>query len=152
MGSVSSPNPGVADLLQIFSNAGSPTLSSVLSSPQVQSALQKAPPADLVQLSDQALQLQEVNGLFGSSNPSQTAGLFSTASPSSSSAALDNLFTSLFSSSPGSTTSSTPASIPSSPADQLAIDLSESQSEQTQAFLGTETPAGASGTLLNVLA
>jgi hypothetical protein len=148
MGSVSSANPGVADLLQILSNAGSPALSSTLSSSPVQSALQNASPADLVQLSDQALQLQVANDLFGTPDPTQTDGLFSDSSSSSSSATLDNLLSSLYSSTPGSTTANTPTSA----ADQLAIYQGELQSEQTQALFGTNTTAGTSGTLLNVLA
>jgi hypothetical protein len=151
MGSVTSPNPGVADLLQILSTAGSPSLSSVLSSSSVQSALTNASPADLVQLSDQALQLQVANGLFGSPDPSQTAGLFSGASPYNPSTILDNLLTSLYSPSSGSTTAGTPTSPASSTANQLAIYQSELQSEQAQALLGTDTTAGTSGTL-NLLA
>jgi hypothetical protein len=38
----------------------------------VQSALQNASPADLVQLSEQTLLLQQVAGLFGDANASQT--------------------------------------------------------------------------------
>jgi hypothetical protein len=147
MGSVTSPNPGVADLLQVLSRAGSPSLSSALSSPSVQSALQNASPADLVQLSDQALKLQVANDLFGSPDPSQTSGLFSDSSSSSSSATLDNLLTSLYSSSPGSTAAGTPTST----ANQLAIYQSESQSQQAQALFGTATTAATSGTLVNVL-
>jgi hypothetical protein len=149
MGTVASVNPGVTDLLQILSNSGSSSLSSTLSSPQIQSALQNASPGDLVQLSNQALQLQEVNSLFGGSDPSQTSGLFSTSSPSSSSATLDNLLSALYSSSPGSTSSSSPAS---SLASQVATYQSELQVEQAQALLGTGASDGASGTLLNVLA
>ncbi len=69
MSTVSSTSNGISDLMQIFSNAATPAISSLLSSSQVQSALAKAPPADLVRLSDQALQLQEVDGLFGGTNP-----------------------------------------------------------------------------------
>jgi hypothetical protein len=58
-------NPGLADVLSILSNSASPALSSLLSSSKVQSALQNASPADLVELSDQALQLQTVDSLFG---------------------------------------------------------------------------------------
>jgi hypothetical protein len=141
MGTVASVNPGVADLLQILSNSGSSSLSSTLSSSRIQSALQDSSPGDLVQLSDQALQLQVASGLFGSLDPPQTAGLFSTAANPSSSATLDNLLASLSSSSPGSTPL----------ADQLAIYRGELQAEQTQALLGTGTTDGTSGTLLNVL-
>lgn len=66
MSSVSSTNPGLSDLLQTLTNSGSSVLSTVLSAPGVESALEQAPPADLVALSDQALQLQVVGALFGS--------------------------------------------------------------------------------------
>ena len=66
-------NPGIADLSQLLSSTGSASISSALSSPKVQSALQTAPPGDIVQLSRQAVQLQEVSGLFGNSGSSQTA-------------------------------------------------------------------------------
>jgi hypothetical protein len=60
-----STNPGLADLLQNLANTGSSALASALSSPSVQAALEQASPGDLVQLSDQALQLQVVGSLFG---------------------------------------------------------------------------------------
>ena len=61
MGSVSSTNPGVADLLQTLSKVGSP----LASSSKDVSALEKASPADLVQLSTAAMQLENVDTLFG---------------------------------------------------------------------------------------
>ena len=72
MSSINSVNSGVGDLLQTFSS-GSTSLSQALSAPGVQSALQNAPAADLVQLSQQALQLQQVGGLFGNSDISQAS-------------------------------------------------------------------------------
>ncbi len=66
MGSVSSINAGVSDLLQIFSNFGAP----ILSSPAVVSALEAASPADIVQLSVAATQLEGVNAMFGISDDS----------------------------------------------------------------------------------
>jgi hypothetical protein len=65
MGSVSSTNPGVADLLQILSGSGSTT--------GVQTALQSASAGDIVQLSQEALQLQVASGLFGTSQSAETA-------------------------------------------------------------------------------
>jgi hypothetical protein len=56
--------------MQLVSSAATPALSSLLSSSKLQSALAKAPPADIAQLSDQAMQLQEVDGLFAASAPS----------------------------------------------------------------------------------
>jgi len=64
MGSVSSLNPGVADLLQTLSNVNSP----VLSSPAVVSALENAPTSDIVQLSQSASQLENMDMLFGLPN------------------------------------------------------------------------------------
>jgi hypothetical protein len=89
--STSATSTGIADLMQMFSSAATPALSSLLSSSTVQSALGKASPADLVQLSDQALQLQEVDGLFSSTAPTQTE---------TSGMAMQNLLTSIYS--PGS--------------------------------------------------
>lgn len=72
MSSVTSVNPAVSDLLQTFSSDAPASLSTALSAPAVQSALQNASPADLLQLSVQALQLQQVAGLFGNLDASQT--------------------------------------------------------------------------------
>jgi hypothetical protein len=148
MSTVTSVNPGVAYLLQIFSNAGSPSLTSALSSSEVQSALQGASPADIAQLSDQALQLHVANDLFASADPSKTEGLFSAASPSSSSLALENLLTNLYS--PTSVTS--PPSPAPSLADQIATYQGNLQAEQLQAFFGVNPTSGTLGTQLDVLA
>jgi len=61
-------NPGLSDLIQELTDSGSTALASTLSSPTVQSAIEQASPVDLVQLSDEALQLQVVGSLFGTSN------------------------------------------------------------------------------------
>jgi len=75
MNPVGSDSAGIADLLKTFSGTGasasSSALSSALASTQVQTDLQSAAPGDIVQLSEQAVQLQQVAGLFGS--PDQTA-------------------------------------------------------------------------------
>lgn len=55
------------------------TLFSALSAPKVQAALQNASSGDLVHLSDEALQLQETNGLFG--NPGTADPLTSALNP-----------------------------------------------------------------------
>jgi hypothetical protein len=65
-------NTGITDLMQMLSSAAPPALSSLMSSSTMQAALGKESPADLVQLSEQAMQLQEVDGLFGGSAPSTT--------------------------------------------------------------------------------
>ncbi|HTS77460.1 MAG TPA: hypothetical protein VMG40_14710 [Bryobacteraceae bacterium] len=72
MSSVGSTSSVLSSLLQTLST-DSPVLSSALSSPNVQSALEKASPADIVQLSDAAVQLQEANLLFGSADQSGSA-------------------------------------------------------------------------------
>ncbi|MEI9971273.1 MAG: hypothetical protein WDO73_04025 [Ignavibacteriota bacterium] len=55
-------NPGVADLLQTLTKINSP----VMNSPAVVAALKDAPAADIVHLSEQATQLQNVQAMFGS--------------------------------------------------------------------------------------
>jgi hypothetical protein len=74
MTSVSANPSGVADLLQTFSGTGasanSSALASTLSSTTTQTALQNASPGDIVQLSEQAVQLQQAGALFGSSEGS----------------------------------------------------------------------------------
>jgi hypothetical protein len=72
MTSVSADPSGVADLLQVFSGTGASASSSAISSTKVQTALQSASPGDIVQLSDVAVQLQQVSGLFASSEQSPT--------------------------------------------------------------------------------
>jgi hypothetical protein len=62
MSSVASANPGLTTLIQSLTQIGSP----LASSPQVVSALQKASPGDIAQLSSEAIQLQGVSALFGS--------------------------------------------------------------------------------------
>src|SRR5579864_1255638 len=99
MSSVSSASSALSNLLQTLS-AESPQLSSFLSTPKMQSVLEKASPGDLVQLSDQALQLQQVGLLFGNSDSTQSTGdsLFSMLSPGSSNAEPDPIIQALESS------------------------------------------------------
>jgi hypothetical protein len=99
MGSTNSVNPGVADVLQILSGAGAASISSVLSSTSVQSALESASLGDIVQLSQQALQLQEAGTLFGIPGASQTAVNSSTAATAAETAASEEV-SALFGSSP----------------------------------------------------
>jgi hypothetical protein len=72
--SVSSTS-GLVNLMQMLTNGAPPAVSSVLASQNVQAALAKASPTDIVQLSDQAMQLQMADGLFGGSNTSSQASL-----------------------------------------------------------------------------
>jgi hypothetical protein len=127
MDSVSAVNPGVTSLLQTLSQLNSP----ILSSSGMATALQNASPSDVVQLSAAALQLQNVDAIFG----------VSTSSNSDMSSALANL-ASLQPSSNSQPPSSTVLST-ASPADQLA---------NYQGLFGAATSTGLSGSSLNVLA
>jgi hypothetical protein len=160
MDSVTATNgSGMADLIQLLSSSGSPLLSSGLSSSQIQSTLQNASPSDIVQLSDEALQLQVAESLFGSPDTSQTTSLFSDSSSSSSSTILANLLATLSAGSAATTSnasedSSSSASSPStsSVADQIASYQTQLQAEQMQTLFGTASTTGVSGTSLNVFA
>jgi hypothetical protein len=80
MGSVNSTSSILSNVLQSLATE-SPQLSSILSTPKVQSALENASPGDLVELSDQALQLQQTGVLFGNLDGTQSTGLNSTSDP-----------------------------------------------------------------------
>ena len=135
MGSVASANTaatnnGLSDLLQTLTNDNSPLLST-LSSPNVEQALEKAPASDIVQISDEALQLQTTEALFGISNTSSSSA--------------DNLFSALgaVGSSATSTASGSSLDPGSSLADQLAAYQGNMQTQETQALFGltpTTTP------------
>jgi len=141
MGSISSVNPGISNLLQTLSNVDSPALSS----PSVLSALQKASPSDVVQLSTAALQLENVDAMFGVPNPSS----------SSSTSALNSLMASL-EAPPTSTPAATNTPVPSaaastaSPAEQAASYQANLQQSETQTLFGL-VPTGASGSLFDTL-
>jgi len=146
MGTVASTNPAtnsagssnndLSELLQTLTNENSPLLST-LSSPNVQAALEKAPTSDIVEISEQAQQLQSVDELFGISNSSATAN--------------ESLFSALASadSSAGSTTGAAPSN--QSLADQLAAYQSNAQTQEAQTLLGTTPSSTASNPLLDVL-
>jgi hypothetical protein len=96
MSSISSVSSAssIANLMQMLKSVAPPAVSSLLASNNMQAALAKASPADIVQLSEQAMQLQMADSLFGVSNISSqtnpvdmtTASLFAPIfSPSSSS-------------------------------------------------------------------
>jgi hypothetical protein len=143
MGSVSSSlNPGVADLLQALSNVNSP----VMSSPAVVSALEKAPASDIVQLSNEALQLQSVDAMFGISTGSSTGANTN----------MTSLLESLKSSAtaPGSAANGQTASnvlSTASPADQLANYEAALQASQTQGLFGATSSNGLVGSLFNTM-
>ena len=118
MGSVASANNGLSDLLQTLTNENSPLLST-LSSPSIQSALENAPASDIVEISEQAMQLQTADAIFGISNTST--------SPT------DSLFSAL-----ASVGSSATASTTGSPlADQLAAYQGNVQTQEMQTLFGT---------------
>lgn len=146
----STSNSGMTYLTQLLSSPTSPLASSGLSSTQIQSVLQNASPSDIVQLSDSALQLQNIDSLFGSPSASQTDGLFSLSSPPSSGATLASILATLNPSTDSQAPTTTPA--PSSLADQFSAYQNQLQSEQIAALFGTGSPAGLAGTSLNALA
>jgi hypothetical protein len=157
MNPVSSTNSaGMTDLIQLLSSSSSPLVSSGLSSSQIQSALQKASPDDIVQLSDQAMQLQEFDTMFGSSDTSQTTSLFSTPSASSSNDTFNNLIAALNSASSSTTSSAISSGSQSTSSSSLASDMANYQSqlqvEGMQALFGMNSTQGTSGTLLDTLA
>jgi len=142
MGSVSSSlNPGVADLLQTLSNVNSP----VMSSPAAVTALEKAPASDIVQLSMAALQLQNVDAMFGISTGSNTS-------------MSGSLLTSLENSATASGTAAASGQVPStvlstaSQGDQLANYQAALQAEQTQGLFGATSGSGLTGSLFNAIA
>ena len=67
----------ISNLAPLLFNSGSSLASAALTSPTVQAGLENSSAGDLVQLSDQALQLQEMEGLFAASSASSLGSLFS---------------------------------------------------------------------------
>jgi len=143
MGSVAAANPGVANLMQSLSVFNSPALSS----PKVESALEKAPWSDIVQLSMAATQMANVDALFGISNGSpgsSSTNIFSIlagilANPESSRAG------------PGAPAATASGTAPAATqADQLATYQAALQSEVTQGLFGSGSSGGLAGSLLNV--
>lgn len=132
MGSISSVNPGITNLLQTLSNVDSP----VLSSPSVLSALQKASPSDVVQLSSAALQLENADAMFGMP------------APNSSTTDLTSLLATL--EAPQATQSPSLTSSTASPADQAASYQAALQQSETQTLFGLGLTS-ASSSLLNIL-
>jgi hypothetical protein len=122
MGSVSSLNPGVANLLQTLSNVNSP----VLSSPAAVSALESAPANDIVQMSMSATELENVDTLFGISNSASDG----------SGTNLSSLFANL-ESSQAAGTSAASASSTTSQAQELASYQAALRAADTQELFGT---------------
>jgi hypothetical protein len=127
-GSTGSSSNGLTDLLQTLTSENSPLLST-LSSPAIQTALENAPASDIIEISDQAMQLQATDALFGIT--------------SSSDSPTDNLFSALADSSSGTGSSASSSSLDpgSSLADQLAAYQGNMQTQGAQTLLGnTSTP------------
>ncbi len=145
MGSVASSNTlasnnnGLSNLLQTLTNENSPLLST-LSSPNIQAALENAPASDIVEISDQAQQLQATDALFGISNTSS--------SPT------DSLFSALASVGSSATSSAAGSSLDpgSSLADQLAAYQGNMQTQETQALFGTTPSSTVPNSLYDVFA
>jgi hypothetical protein len=141
MGSVSSTSSNVSNLLQAL-GAESPALASLLSTSKMQSALEKASPGDLVQLSDQAMQLQQVGLLFGSTDGTQSNAfnpasdsLFSILGPASSDPSPDPLIQALESSL--GLGGANPATSSSSTATQIANSTSSLQAQELDSLFGS---------------
>jgi hypothetical protein len=137
MGSVSSTNAGLSDLLQTLSNENSPLLGT-LSSPAIETALENAPAGDIAQISDEAMQLQVADAIFGDPNSSSTSS--------------NSLFSELESITAAGAASPTATTSPSSLADQLAAYQGSSQLQQTQALLGITQPSTTPSSLFDVFA
>ena len=121
---LASGNNCLSDLLQTLTNENSPLLST-LSSPAVQTALEKAPAGDVVEISEQALQLQATDALFGISNPSSTP--------------TDSLLSALANVGSNATSSASGSSLDagSSLADQLAAYQGNMQTQEMQTLFDT---------------
>jgi hypothetical protein len=129
MGSVSSPNPAISNLLQTIAS----TEPSLLSSPSVVSSLENAPPADIIQISTAATQMAGLDAEFGiSPTPTDTEA-----------ADLNNVLSALAPSQTAAGSSSS-ASANTSTAQQLATYQAAVQEADTQALLGTGTTTGLS--------
>ena len=135
MGSVSSTNPGLANLLQTLSSVDSP----LLSSQTALTAIENSSPADIVKLSTAATQLQEVSAIFGDASTTTD----SLTNGSSTSSALEDALTSPTSSSTPSTAITT---------DQLAKQPGLLRSAQAEALLTTGSTTSSTDSLVNLLA
>jgi hypothetical protein len=136
LGTTSSINPALVNLLQNLSNAGSP----LLSSSTAMAALQKAPASDIVQLSAEATQLEALQAILGQADASANAGpptpesllssLYPTGGSTTPADALANLTQAL--ANPPATSSKSNPSV----AEALASYQSSLQSEEMQTLFG----------------
>jgi hypothetical protein len=135
---VSSTNPGLANLLQTLTSVNSP----LLSSPSAISAIENSSPADIVKLSVDATQLQEVNAMFGDSNT--TAAPDSLFNGTNTFAALESALTS-----PSAATGSTGSTVA---ATQLPADQGSLQAAEADALLDPGLTSSSPSSLFSVLA
>ncbi len=144
MGTTSSVNLGVANLLQDLTNVGSP----LASSPTAVAALEKASPSDIVQLSAEASQLQGLDVLFGQTNTATTnqsaadsilSALYPNSSVTNSTTnPLESLDQTVANASTPATSTSGSSSTPATPslAQALASYQSNLQSDEIQSMFG----------------
>ncbi|MGA2600192.1 MAG: hypothetical protein ABSH09_24765 [Bryobacteraceae bacterium] len=145
MGTTSSVNLGVANLLQDLTNVGSP----LASSPTAVAALEKAPPSDIVQLSAEASQLQGLEVLFGQTNTDTTATSNQSAansilsalypdgsSPGSTPTPIQSLYQALENASPGTSGATGGTASSSSLTQAVASYQSNLQSDEIQSMFG----------------
>jgi hypothetical protein len=155
MGSITTNGFSVANLVQNLTGAGSPQLAATLSSPAVQTAIQNAPASDLVDLSSQALKLQETDQLFGdgSATPSaaDTATLASTLYPLSTLLAAADAAANKAPGSGAPSPSLTASSSATSLASQLAEYQGDSLAEEMQTLFGIAPTASPPSSLFDAL-
>jgi hypothetical protein len=147
MGPVPTEAFSVNNLVQSLTASGSPQLAATLSSPAVQTAVENAPTGDLVDLSGQALKLQETGLLFGAANTAETATLASILYPLASLLAKANA--AALTAAPGATNPSPAAtSSTASLANQLQSDL---QAQEVQSLFGITPTVSPPSSLFDTL-
>jgi hypothetical protein len=155
MGTLPTDGFSVTNLVQSLTGGGSPQLAATLSTPAVQTAIQNAPTSDLVDLSSQALKLQETDLLFGdeSANPSaaDTATLAATLYPLSALLAAADAAANKAPASGASATSPTATSSTASLADQLTGYQNDLQAQEIQSLFGIAPTVSPPNLLLDTL-
>jgi hypothetical protein len=138
MGSIATSDFSLANLLQTLTSSGSPQLAAELSSPAVQAALETAPSGDIVEVFDQALQMQEASLFSADSSTAFTPTIPAAVDPASSLLA--------------PTSSAAPATAPTaSLAHQLEGYQSDLQSQEMQTLFGVNAAGPPLSSLFNVL-
>jgi hypothetical protein len=148
MGPVPTDGFSISNLVQSLTGAGSPQLAATLSSPAVQTAIENAPTSDLVDLSSQALKLQETGLLFGNESTAETATLASILYPLASLLAAANAAARTAAESGATNPSPTATSSTASLANQLQSDL---QAQEMQSLFGIAPTASPPSSLFDTL-